>query len=304
MSCFPSLNYCEYNENVEVEAQWHERIVKFLADMQEYLLTSACPQLRNQSILHMENFREYVGLFLSRDPHEVDISYSARFKCMGTKHIVSVDCSPSSATKPIGSLTFRSPFGAFYFCRCKHGVLQGELCSREDSVMLAGGFPMGTSRRILLASLGPMSNTLKLVCKQCYTELTPGQINQRRRFFEVVYMSTMKKYLAQAFPFPAPTAASSAGEKRKRASDPRVANKRQVASFGRVENGLNEFGLFVPLAAGSAPIQHDEDVEEVYVPPSNTAPVVDLSEDAQEAEEGAAGAAGAGVIVCRAKLEE
>ena len=78
MSGFPTLNYCEYNENNEVEAQWHERIVKFLADMQEYLLTSACPQLRNQSILHMENFREYVGLFLSRDPHEVDISYSAR----------------------------------------------------------------------------------------------------------------------------------------------------------------------------------------------------------------------------------
>lgn len=300
MCSFLSLNFCEYNENSEVEVQWTERILKFLIDMQAYLSTSACPQLQNQSILVLETFREYAGLYLSRDPHEVDISYSARFKCMGAKHIVSVDCSPSSATKPIGSLTFRSPFGAFYFCRCKHGVLQGELCSREDCVMLSGGFPMGTSRRVLLASLWPNSNTLKLVCRQCLTDLTPGQVNQRRRFFDVVYMSSMKKYLSQAFPFAAP---ASAGQKRKSAShqSPRVANKRQVASFGRVNNGLNEFGLFVPLAAGSAPIQHDEEVEEVYVPPSCC--TLDLSEDAQEAAPGLSAAPGPAVIVRRVKLE-
>lgn len=145
------------------------------------------------------------------------------------------------------TLVFRSFLGGFHLSRCPHGRLVGEYCSSIFEADLKREASPGTGGNVPGSALGSpclLARNLRSITVhklQCWTCLNEAPLRSQRRLTECQYLRYLK----------------SPG--------------RSLPLELYVDNFM--LPVAVPgLQAGDAPIQHDEGVEEVYVPP----PVIPL----------------------------
>lgn len=256
----------EFNVVVGVEETWQMRLNVFLekveAKVWDVTRTLYDYDRRNHCCFVLRMFRESVKEFFvqaRRHQGHTTLAYVKRFK-------VGEDTVSMSCINP--GLSFRSPWGVFEFVYDHHYKLSGELCSQ-----------LGKSESERLDAPGAILVVNKLLCPECLNMLRPTEKAARARFFQVspklrvVLRNMLKAHTPAALdaagvppivPLPLPR-----GPVRRRTKKPLLSQQ---------QGGVNEYGLFVPMAAGAAPLQLEDGVEEVYVPPP-AIPLVDLVED-------------------------
>lgn len=138
---------------------------------------------------------------------------------------------------------FQSSVFGMYIGRCRrHRCLIGEFCTSvfESDPVTDSGSPFYLDRNLKTLKV------TKRVCRSCLDEAYFKSVRQGRRMEQCTYVCFLSK-------------------------PPRSLSLSPFVNFG--------LPVAVPgLQAGDAPIQHDEDVEEVYVPPP-VIPLIDLVDD-------------------------